>query len=246
MGKGAKIAIGCGVVLLGLLLVAAIATVLGVSWLKGKAQGFTERAQQTEDYKKKANANTFVQPADGVISEARLVRFIEVRKAVFAVYEKNKDLIESHKKRDSASQPSLKDVTGAVSLFSEIVATQAKAQAEAQMSDDEYRFMIESVYKSGWASEFAKGSGGKSLSQVAEESVQQADEQLQQAEDNPELPDEARRAMREAREKMTADTSQARASAKALEVPAENVELFRKYETELKKYAMTGLEAIGL
>jgi hypothetical protein len=246
VGKGAKIAIGCGVVLLGLLLVAGIAAFLGVSWIKGKAEGFTERTRQTEDYKKKANANAFVRPVDGVISEERLVRFIEVRKAVFAVYEKNKDLIESHRKRDSASQPTFKDVTGTVSLFAEILAAQAKAQAEAAMSDDEYRFMIEAVYKSGWAAEFAKGSGGKSLSQVTEESVRQAGEELQKAEDNPALPEEARRAMREAREKMASDTSEARASAKALEVPAANIELFRKYETDLKKYAMTGLEAIGL
>ncbi len=246
MGKGAKIAIGCGVVLVGLLLVAGIAAVLGVSWIKGKAEGFTERARQTEEYKKKANANTFVRPADGVITEARLVKFIEVRKTVFAVYEKNRDLIESQKKRDSNSQPTFKDVTGTVSLFSEIIATQAKAQADAQMSDDEYRFMVEAIYKSGWASEFAKGSGGKSLSQVADETVKKTNEELQKAEDNPELSEEARRAMREAREKMTAETSEARTTARALEVPPANIELFRKYESEIKKYAMTGLEAIGL
>jgi len=75
-------------------------------------------------------------------------------------------------------------------------------------------------------SEFAKGAGGRSPSQVAEESVAKTSEELQKAEDNPELPEEVRQAMREAREKMTADTSEARASAKALEVPAANVELF--------------------
>jgi hypothetical protein len=32
----------------------------------------------------------------------------------------------------------------------------------------------------------------------------------------------------------------------ALEVPRANVELFRKYETDIKKYAMHGLAFIGL
>ena len=35
-------------------------------------------------------------------------------------------------------------------------------------------------------------------------------------------------------------------AAKAMDVPRANVELFRKYETDIKKYAMTGLEFIGL
>ena len=33
---------------------------------------------------------------------------------------------------------------------------------------------------------------------------------------------------------------------KALEVPKANVELFRKYEADIKKYAMHGLAFVGL
>ena len=39
---------------------------------------------------------------------------------------------------------------------------------------------------------------------------------------------------------------EAREAAQSLDVPAANVELFRRHEAELKKYAMSGLEWIGL
>ncbi len=35
-------------------------------------------------------------------------------------------------------------------------------------------------------------------------------------------------------------------AAKAIDVPRANVELFRKYESDIKKYAMNGLELIGM
>jgi hypothetical protein len=38
----------------------------------------------------------------------------------------------------------------------------------------------------------------------------------------------------------------ARETAQSLDAPAANVELFRKHEADLKKYAMSGLEWIGL
>jgi hypothetical protein len=35
-------------------------------------------------------------------------------------------------------------------------------------------------------------------------------------------------------------------AAQSLEVPKANVELFRKYEAEIKKYAMSGLGLVGM
>jgi hypothetical protein len=39
---------------------------------------------------------------------------------------------------------------------------------------------------------------------------------------------------------------QQREQAKQLDVPKQNIDLFRKYEADIKKYAMSGLEWIGL
>ena len=95
MGTGAKIAIGCGcVVLLG---AAAVVGVLGVGawWAKGKIQEasvgldkMTAVTEEIERFEKQANANAYTPPADGVIPEARFLKFMDTRKQVYAVYER--------------------------------------------------------------------------------------------------------------------------------------------------------------
>jgi hypothetical protein len=45
---------------------------------------------------------------------------------------------------------------------------------------------------------------------------------------------------------MKSQAAQAREAARQMDVPPENIELFRRYEAEIKKYAMSGLELIGL
>ena len=89
MGTGAKIAIGCGcVVLLG---AAAVIGVLGAGawWAKGKvdeATGgiarMTAVTEEIERFEKQANANSYTAPADGVIPEPRFLKFMDTRKQV--------------------------------------------------------------------------------------------------------------------------------------------------------------------
>lgn len=52
--------------------------------------------------------------------------------------------------------------------------------------------------------------------------------------------------IRKARAEMAQMMENAAESAKNLEVPQANIELFKKYKPELNKYAMTGLDFIGL
>src|SRR3990170_3010318 len=96
MGTGAKIAIGCGcVVLLG---AAAVIGVLGAGawWAKGKIQEasvgldkMTAATEEIERFEKQANANAYTAPADGVIREARFLKSMDTRKQVYAVYEQH-------------------------------------------------------------------------------------------------------------------------------------------------------------
>ncbi len=220
MSKAAKIAIGCLIALF----LAGVALVVGFGgllwWGKGKIQEMTGQATETvqkiEALEKKANENPFTPPADGTISEDRLLKFIEIRKRVFGIYEKHGATFEAVSQKKEAD---FSDLTKGLSVMAEIRTAQAQALADLGMSTAEYAFMVESVYKSAWASAVAAEHGGKSTSAVVGEAVEEAQEQAEGM--SPE-------------------------AAKALDVPKANVELFRKHETELKKYAMAGLEMIGL
>jgi hypothetical protein len=153
-------------------------------WAKGKAEQFTGEQSRIEELQRKANANHFTPPADGMVREDRLQKFLEVRRRVYAVYERNKtELDEMGKKKQS----DFGDVRKGFALINELRLVQAQGLADAGMSEDEYRFIVGQVYETMGA-EADKSAG----------------------------------------------------------VPPANLALFRKYEADLKKYAMGGLEWIGL
>jgi hypothetical protein len=260
MGTGAKIAIGCGCILL--LGAAAVVGVVGMGawWAKDKladATGGLEKiaaaTEEIERWEKKADANPFTEPPDGVIQEERLKTFLDVRKDVYAVYEQHKpefdSLGERTKDKEQFSLSETLEAGGQIArLFGDIRLTQAKSLAEHGMSQEEYRYIQMAVYKSAWASEASTGEG-KLPSEAMAEAAQQMQEALGQglAEARRQgvpgagsLSDEDRKRLEETM------GSGLGAAAKAVEVPRANVELFRKYEADIKKYAMHGLAFIGL
>ena len=181
MGTGGKIAIGCGIAVLVAGIVAVVALGGAVYWAKGKAEELTGEQNRIEELHRKANANRFAPPADGAISEDRLQKFLDVRKRVYAVYEKHKEELDEMGKK---KQGDFGDVRKGFALINELRLAQAQALADLGMSEDEYRFLVEQIYKS-------MGAGDSTA-------------------------------------------------------PSANVALFRKYEPDIKKYAMGGLEWIGL
>jgi hypothetical protein len=197
VGTAGKIAIGCGIALLIAGIVAVVALGGLAFWAKGKVENLTAEQSRIEELHRKANAHHFVPPADGAISEDRLQKFLEVRKRVYAVYERHKEELDEMGKK---KQGDFGDVRKGFALINEVRLAQAQALADIGMSEDEYRFLVEQIYKSMWASEAAKSSDDKAAAQT------------------------------------TADST----------VPPANISLFRKYEADIKKYAMGGLEWIGL
>jgi len=184
VGTGGKIAIGCAVAVV----LAGIVTVVALGglafWVKGKAEQVTGEQSRIAELQRKANANRFTPPADGTIREDRLQKFLEVRRRVYAVYERHQtELDEMGKKK----QADFGDVRKGFALINELRLGQAQAQADVGMSEDEYRFVVDQVYKTIWA-----------------------------------------------------DANQ------STDVPPANLALFRKYGADIKKYAMGGLEWIGL
>lgn len=242
MSTGAKIAIGCAVAVV----LAGIATIVALGgavwWAKGKVENVAKQVSGDEDkieqLHEKANANAFVRPDDGLLAEPRLLKFLDVRRRVFGIYEKHKDEFEARARKDQAD---FSDLTKGLSAINEIRLAQAQALADVGMSEDEYRYMVETVYKTFVASQVT--SGGKSISQATEEGMQQTAQALKGIEN---APPEVRDQLKAAADQLAANAAAAKETAQGLDVPPANLELFKKYEAEIKKYTMGGLELLGL
>jgi hypothetical protein len=265
MGTGAKIAIGCGC----LLLLGAVAVVgvvgMGVWWAKDKITeatgGLGKIAAKTEEidrWEEKANANAYTPPADGVIPEARFVKFLDTRKRVYSVYERYEaDLRQlqekSEKAGDKLSPSDLWSAGGKIAeVFGAIRLEQMKALAELGMSEKEYRDIQVAVYKSAWASSTETESGSLPAEAVSE-SMSDAAKQMQdamraglEAAQKEGVPGSGKVSEEDVRKVQEQVTKLGEDAGRALAVPRANVELFRKYEADIKKYAMHGLAFVGL
>src|SRR5512143_2473057 len=123
MGKGAKIALGCGCLVL--LAGAAVVGIFGVGafWAKSKVTELTggldklaSKSRELESWEKKANANAYTAPADGVIAEDRFLKFLEARKRVFAVYQQYEPQFKELEAKSKAAgdKPSFTDAMNGV------------------------------------------------------------------------------------------------------------------------------------
>jgi len=245
MGTGAKIAIGCTIAAVGAGIVGIVALGGAAWWLKGKAQEVAgdlgAKAEEIEKYEKQANANPFTEPADGIIQEPQLVKFLNARKAIYAVYERHRADFEGMKDKKQAD---FSDITKFASLIGEIRLAQAQALAAEHMSEPEYRYLQLAVYKSAWASAAEKETG-KQTSDAMADALKQVGEAtrdgLARAKEQgapPASEDQIRQAQETANELAR--------EAQKLRVPEANLVLFRKYQPDIQKYAMSGLAMIGL
>ena len=110
-----------------------------------------------------------------MIAEARLLKFIEVRKQVYAVYERYETQLGTlQKKSESATDKvTLSEVWSAGGTLAEVAGAirlaQMKGLAAVGMSENEYRDIQMAVYKSAWASESETQSGQLPAEAVSEE-----------------------------------------------------------------------------
>jgi hypothetical protein len=246
---GGKIAVGCGVALILGIIVFAVAVGGAAYWAKGKVEGLAGEQNRIEELHKKANAAApFEAPADGVIREDRLVKFIDIRKRVFGVYEKHKATLDA---MSAKKEGDLGDVTTGFTILNEIRLAQAQALADVGMGEEEYRFMVEQVYKTAWAAEVARNTGGKSVSDAAADAYTKAAEAMEQAraaakKNGAAGPAGTDESVQKGIDDLRKQAEETREGARGMDVPPQNVELFKKYEADIKKYAMAGLEWIGL
>jgi len=253
VGTGAKVALGCGIAVVLAGVGFMVVVVGGTWWIKGKAEkmvgGASAKLEEMSKYEKQANQNPFTPPADGAIQEPQLVKFLAVRKEIYTVYEQHKPEFDSlsartKDKKDLSLSETVEGASLVARLFADVRLVQMKALAAAGMSEPEYRFVQQAVYFSGWASEFQKESG-KQPADLMDEAIKQSGAGTETLRKGAEaggisLPPEAD--LKGADEVL----KQLKPKTDALRVPQGNIALFRKYEADIKKYAMTGLAAIGL
>jgi hypothetical protein len=197
MKTGAKIAIGCAVAA-ALAIVAVVAAVVGGAfWVKGKVEQYTADNERIESLHQQANQVEFTPPEDGRISEDRLMAFLEIRKRVYAIYQPHRQEIEEAAKKDRAD---LGDVRRAFKIINELRLAHAEAQADVGMSQAEYAFMVQQVYKTMWAAQVSDQTGGKSVSEATGEAMEQMAEQVGQMQQREDLTAEQREQMAKGRE----------------------------------------------
>src|SRR3989442_923511 len=171
MTTGAKIAIGCGIAVVVAGIAAVVTIGMGAYWIKGKVEqtagDLTKRSQEMETYQKQANANPFTRPADGVIQEPRLLKFLEVRKGVHSVYEMHRAEVDGMKDK---KEPSLSDVVTVGGILLEARIALVTSLAAVGMSEEEYHFIVQQVYQSAWASA-AQKEGGQQPADVMDQGL---------------------------------------------------------------------------
>ena len=238
-----KVALGClAVSVIAVFLLVAGVVGLGY-WAKNKVEEVTGGGASVEEARRIANAVPFTPPAGRVIAEPRLVRFIEIRASVFSVYEKYRSEIESRvAKLKEGKSLDFGDISTGLTLMGELQKTETLALAKHGMSEDEYAFITGEVYKSMWT-DFGAGEAGKKAIRDAAEAAKAAAAAIKAA-GAESMPAEAREALTKAGSEITASSQQASREIDNAGTAPENVVLFKKYEADLKKYAMPGLNLL--
>jgi hypothetical protein len=250
LSKGAKIALGCGLAAV-LAAGAAVVVVGGLAWWGiGKAReatdGFVADQEAVEKDLEKANANPFTPPADGVVQEDRLVKFLAVRKRIHdEVYLKHKAMIEAQAQKEKADLSALAKLPF---IIAELRAAKARGLAQQGMNEAEFSWLFGTVYGNLILDGVARSGDGTSVAEASRAAsraaAEQAEEAARAAEANPSLPAEVRQQLKDAAARAREEADRASDMSRALEVPPANQALFTKHRDEILRYTMGGLELL--
>jgi hypothetical protein len=261
MGAGTKILAGCGclAILTATVLVAGLG--LGLYWLKDKAYDITDgleavtaRTREIDAWERKANAHPYERRSDGVVPEPRLKAFLDVRRRVHAVYEDYRDDLEELREQagGGGAPPTSGELLAigarAAEMFGDLRLSQVRALAEVGMSEAEYYAIQTSVYLAAGASK-AESETGRLPAEALPEAARQAQEAVRAGLERARqqgLPGAGAVTESDLRALEEALSRAGASGAETLAVPPANVEVFRKYEADIERYAMHGLAVLGL
>jgi|GEM_PF-4450928 len=237
--------IGCGVVVLaGIIAIAA-----GGFFVRSKIQEFAKGGDYTEKTDQLSKDYPFHPPESGIITEQQMLRFLAVRKRVHAVYGR----YESEFKKLENKDQNLSVVTKGWSFVKDIRKEHADALAEQKMSPEEYRYIVNEVYKTWMAAGTKDVLKDKSFRDVAQKELKDSIAKIDSQLADPSTPEAARKALQKTRDELQSQlqdldqNSVVNTMDSTLNsIPPENLKLFQKHEKELKEYSMAGLELAGL
>jgi len=251
---GVKIAlIGCVAVVIAGVIAIAVGGYFVKSWFSEKGKAITNVVGTREsDYGKRTaklkEEYPFTPPSNGVITEKQLQRFLAVRKAMYGIYK----LHEAELKQAAESQ-SFSGAMKSLSLLNDLRSAQVKALEEQKMSQEEYTYIVTSVYKSWLAKGAKEALKHETFSEASEDSLNQAIANIDERLQDPGVSEEEKKVLQKTREileaqkKSLAESAELKRMDEELQsVPKENIELFTKHQQEIQQYAMAGLEFLGL
>lgn len=252
---------GCGCLAIGGAAVLVAGLTLGTWWLRDQAidlsdglEGLVVRNHEIETWEQKANAHPYEPPQGGIVPEDRLLTFIGVRRQVHQVYVDYEpqllQLLEQAEGR--APAPSASELLSlgvrATEMYDAVRLAQVKALAEGGMSDREYTAIRNAVYLAAGAAR-AEAEMGRLPAEAVSQATERLRATLRAALDRARregLPGTGRVSDEELDRIDEALAQAGTEGRETLSVPVENVQLFRRHEAELEKYAMHGLAVLGL
>ncbi len=245
MSTGIKVLlIGCISVVVVTVLALGVGGYFVQNWWSEKSKTI-ENVIGTEDSeygKKVAELNQkypFKEPADNIVREERLQRFLAVRKDMDVIYKQHEAEIKQI--GDNTNTPS--DALKGVAFLNDLRLAQVKALQAQSMSKDEYTYLTQMVYVN-WLAMMANEAlqGQKSAVDQLKSSIEQIDQQLK----DPNLTEDQRQQLQLTKDSLQAQLETLGQVEQGLKtIPKENIALFKKYDQEIRQNEMTGLEFLG-
>jgi hypothetical protein len=162
---------------------------------------------------------------------------------MYGIYQGHESEIK--KLQDDKNQPGFGTAMKGFSLMNELRNAQANALAEQHMSVDEYNYIVTIVYTT-WGSKMANEVKPAAASAVEglKKTIQEMDKQIADP-NTPEVLKEGLKKTKEGMEAQIKSYSEIANPEPSQSVPQSNIQLFTKYEKEIQKYYMAGLEYLG-
>jgi len=187
----------------------------------------------------------FTPPSDNIVREEQLQRFLAVRKEMNVVYKQHEAEI---KKMTDKPNPTASDALGTLTIINDVHMAQLKGLQAQNMSKDEYEYMRRMVYINWVGMTVTQALESPKRDEMIEQqkkSLEELDRQLQ----NPDLPAEQRQQLQTTRDEMQKQFDYTNAEMEKIEkglemIPRENIELFKKYDPEIRENGMLGLDVM--
>ncbi|HSP06141.1 MAG TPA: hypothetical protein VLR94_03140 [Acidobacteriota bacterium] len=196
----------------------------------------SEYGKKVAELKKKY---PFTPPADNLITEDQLVRFLSVRKALYSVWKQH----ESEFKEMARKQEKLSSAMKGLEVMQEVRKVQVVALDQARMSQEEYGYLDSSVY--GIATR-------RMLDHVPDEFIQSQLDNLNKALEDPHLSESDRQKLLETKRQFDSSLAEKKKSEQAeidremAAIPPQNAALFKLHQQEIDQYWMEGLQSLGM